>query len=258
MLGKRYIIIICFLILFVGIKKVRGEEISDPNDWETRIELSYASTSGASDTTTLSGKLNMKKDNGKTRYFLRGNAQYGDTYNSVNKTHEVILNKWLLNSRCEKMITNRLFGFSSISYIDNESFGYDYNILAGSGCGYDIINTKEHRLKGLLSVVYSYDCFMELENNDKIDKYGSDKIAVEYTWNISENLVFRKIIDYLHSFKDNDKYFINSEAEFEIKVNTSVSLGFGAIINYQNNPPSSEQDINCTEKTFLTSIIINL
>lgn len=261
MLTRRYIIIICFLILFARIKQVKASEINEINNWKTHIELSYANTSGTIGTQTLLGKLNMKKENEKTRYFLKGNVQYGDTYNSTNKTREIILNKWLLDGRHERMFTDRLFVFSSINYIDNEFFGYDYNVLVGSGVGYDIIKTERHYLKGLLSALYSYDCFIELENNNnnnKVDKYGSDKIAINYIWTISENLIFKKNVDYLHSFEDNEKYFINSETAFEVKINTFLSLGIGCIINYQNDPPFSSKVIKCTEKTFLTSLIINL
>jgi len=258
MFRRQYIIMICFLLLFVRINKVYGKELNEINDWETRIELSYMNNSGAIGTQTLLGKINIKKENEKTRYFLKGNTQYGETYNSTNKSHEIILNKWLIDTRYERMFTNKLFGFSSINYFDNDFSGYDYNILIGSGCGYDIIKTKKHYLKGLLSTLYSYDCFMELENNNKIDKYGSEKIAIDYTFNISEDFTFKEIVDYLHSFKNNEKYFINSETALEVKINTFLSLGFGYIINYQNNPPSSQKDINCTEKTFTTSIIINL
>ena len=258
MLKKYCILIICFLILFVSIVSVHAEEISDPNGWETRAEFSYAGTAGVIDTATALGKFNMKKDNGKTRYFLNGNIQYSDVYGGVDGKHEVLSDKWLLGAKREKMITDNLFYYSSVNYDENEFFGYAHSALIASGCGCDIINTDKHYLKGIIGVVYSYDYLKESENNSKEKKYGSDQIGIEYTWNAMENLMFKNNIDYLHSLENNDKYFINAETSVEVRISTSMSLGFGVTINYQNDLPDSRQDAKCSERIFSTSIIFDL
>jgi len=274
--------IICFLILFIGIKEIQGKEINEinslsnfiecsiceeydwfpghkcPPQWKKHIELSYINISGTTITQTLSGKLDIRKENKRNRYFIKSNIRYGENYDNDSKTCEKIVNKWSLNGKYEKIFTGKLFGFLSINYIDDEFSGYNYRALIGPGCGYDIVKTKRHYLKGLLSTLYSYDRFIKLEDNKKSDSYGSGKMAVDYIWHLSKNLTFKEMADYLHSFEDNEKYFINSETVFEIKINTFMSFGLSYIVNYQNDLPSSYKDIKHTEKTFLTSIIIDL
>ena len=258
MLGKRYIAIICFLILFVGIGSVHAEEMNDPNGWETRAEFSYAGTTGVIDTATALGKFSMKKDNGNTRYFLRGDIQYSDSYGGSMGKHEVLSDKWIMGAKREKMITDNLFYYSSVDYDENEFFGYAHSALVASGCGCDIVKTNKHYLKGLMGIVYSYDYLTEAENNSKEKKYGSDQIIVEYIWNATEDLVFKNNIEYLHSLENADKYFVNTDTIVEVRVSDSMSLGFGVTINYQNDLPNSKQDVSCTEKIFSTSIIFDL
>jgi putative salt-induced outer membrane protein len=235
----------------MGTEEIKGKT----TNWKTHAEFSYINISGIVATHNLLGKFNIKKENKKNRYFLKSNIQYGENYNDINKVYEKTINKWLLNCRYERIFVERLFGFLSINYIDNEFSGYDYNILIGPGCGYDIVKIKKHNLKGFLSTIYIYDRFTELEDNKKFDSYGSRKITIDYIWNITEDFILKKNIDYSHSFENSKKYFINSEIALELKMNTFIFLGLSYNIAYKNNTP---KDIKNSEKTFLTSIIIDL
>lgn len=256
---KKYIgIIACSLFLFIGVKNIYGENIKKEEKWKTRGEFSYINTNGIKNSQIISSNIKTKKETKKVRHYMNTNIQYGEHYNKINNTYEKIMNKWVLNYRYERMFSEKLFYFSSINYIKNEFSSYYYNILAGPGCGYDIVKTKKHYLKLLLSTLYVYDNFKELENNNKEDSYSSEKAAIKYTWYISEDFLFKNNIDYLHSFKENKKYIINSETVFEIKMNNYMSLGLSYILFYENDTFSYYQSKNYTEKTFLTSIIIDL
>jgi putative salt-induced outer membrane protein len=70
-----------------------------------------------------------------------------------------------------------------------------------------------------------------------------------------ENLRFRENADYLVSFEDTDKYFINSETALEVKISEDFSLGVSYITAYQNQLPSPE--LKHTDTTFLSSLIID-
>lgn len=254
---KRYvfiIIILYFVILFALINITYGDTIEKTNNWKTCAEFSYMNISGTTTSQSLFGRLNLKKEDKKTKNFIKGNIQYNENY--INKTYEKTINKWLLDYRYEKKITEKIFGFSSISYIDNEFSGYNYNIIIGPGFGYNVIKTKNHYLKGLLSIPYSYNRFAELENGNRSDLYSSGKITINYTWQISNNFTFKEIVDHSNSFENNKKYFINSETILKIKINTFLSLGLNYIVKYQNYLPS--QNIRHTEKDFLILIIIDL
>lgn len=111
-------------------------------------------------------------------------------------------------------------------------------MTAGPGLGYDFIKTKGHQLKGLVSVLYSYDKFSEGDKDPK--SYVAGKAAINYAWHILENLRFKENAGYHVSFEDTDTYFINSETALEVKVNGTVSLGLSYAIAYQHKPPSPD------------------
>lgn len=245
---KKSLIVFCFICLIcAGVLEAETKERRDVTAWKTRIEFSYINTSGNTDTQTLGGKLGLDRAGRLNRLFIKGNILY-----SENKDEETA-NRWSLDSRWERTVTERLFGFLSAGYLDDKFSGYDYRITVGPGLGYDLLNTKVHQLKGLVSILYEYERFIE-EGKDP-DSYASGKTAINYVWHILENLRLKENADYSVSFEDMDKYFINAETTFEIKINTYLSLGMSYLIAYQNLLPSD--DIKHTDTTFLTTLIID-
>jgi len=242
-------LIVCFSLgaVLTGAIAVQAEEQKDQATWKTRIELSYVTTSGNTDTETLSGKLEAKKEEEINRYFLKGRGLRAEDKG------EEIANKWLLDGRWERVLREKLFGFVTASYLKDKFSGYDYRITGGPGLGYDLIKTATHGLKGLISILYSYDKYTEADKRS--DSYISRKLAINYVWLIRENLRFKENADYLVSFEDSDRYFINSETALEVKVNGTVSLGLSYAIAYQHKPPSP--DIEDTDQILLTSLIID-
>ncbi len=108
-------------------------------------------------------------------------------------------------------------------------------------------------MKGLVSGLYNYDSFSKGTQNS--DSYATGKAAVYYLWQILDNLRFKEDADYLISFENGDKYFINSETAIEVKIKGNVSLGVSYVVNYQNMLPSPE--LKHTDTTFRTSLVID-
>ncbi len=241
------IVCLSLTILLISTATINAGEKKDPAAWKMRIELSYVTTSGNTDTQTLSGKLGAEKKGELYRHILKGN------FLRAEDRGEETANKWLLEGRSERVLKERLFAFLTASYLQDKFSGYDYRMSAGPGLGYDFIKTEEHELKGLMSVLHSRDKFSEADKGS--DSYISGKAAMYYIWNILENLRFKQNADCLISFEDMDTYFINSETALEVKVNGNVSLGVSYSIAYQNKPPFPE--IERTDTIFLASLIID-
>ena len=228
-------------------RNARAEDEMDQAPWKTRIEFSYVTASGNTDTQTLSGKLDAKKEEEIHRYYLKGTVLHAE------ERGEETANKLLLDGRWERVLREKLFGFVTASYLEDKFSGYDYRMAGGPGLGYDLVRTEEHKLKCLISAIYSYDRYYEGDKDT--DSYISGKATIYYEWEILKNLRFKENADYLVSFEDSDKYFVNSETALELKVNGSVSLGMSYTIAYQNKPPFP--DIEHTDKVFLISLIVD-
>ena len=217
------------------------------SSWKTHVELSYVATNGNTDTQTFAAKLESKLEGEISRYFVKASGLYAKS------NDQETANQWLLNGRYEKILTKKMFAFVDATYLADKFSGYDYRVSVGPGIGYDIIKSERHDLKGLFSVLYYYDKFSE--GTDSSDSYAAGKGEINYRWQIRENLKFKEDANFVISFNDTDKYFLNSETGIETKINNNISLGVSYKIAYQNQLPAP--DVKHTDTTFLTSLIID-
>ncbi len=235
-------------ILAIGVGGSVYAADQKPAEWKTHIELSYVVTSGNTDTQTFASKAEVKKEEQVNRYYIKFEGLYAKNNGSETA------NKWNLNGRWERTISERMFGFLTANYLADKFSGYDYRLSLGPGLGYDIIKNEKHQLKGLATLSYYYDKFAP-GSTDSSDSYAAGDFALNYRWQIQQNLKFKFDGDYLVSFSDTDKYFVNAEAGIESKINGHVSLGVSYKVAYQNQLPSS--GLKHTDTTFLTSLVVD-
>jgi putative salt-induced outer membrane protein len=245
MRSKCFVFIIC-LVLF-KVSHLWAEELEKEHLWKTRAEISYVKTSGNTDTQTFAGKLKTVKESPVNRFFFTGNFLY-----ARNRERETS-NKLSIDGRWERVFTKRFYGLLAVGYLRDRFSGYEYRIFGGPGIGYDFIKTEHHKLQGLLSLSYYHDQF---SIGEKIrDDYFSGRAIGKYEWRIRENLKLKETLEYSISFKETDKYFIDSETAVEVKINRLFSIGISYVVNYQNQLPSPK--LKHIDTTFLTTLIID-
>jgi putative salt-induced outer membrane protein len=239
--------VLLFLISICIVPNIHAEEMQNEGQWKIRTEISLADTSGNTDIQTISGKLEIKKEGPINRYFLNGRIL------QVKDRDRETSNKVSSEARWERGITERLFALLSAGYIRDIFSGYEYRLFGGPGMGYTFIDTGVHRLQWLISSIYYHDEFSgEVKGSDD---YLAGKTTLKYEWKILENLKFKETLDSYISFKNKDKYFVDSESAIEVKVNKSVSIGINYVVNYQNILPAP--GVEHTDTTFLTTLIID-
>jgi putative salt-induced outer membrane protein len=237
---------VLFLVLF-SVHKSPAEEGPAGEPVKLRVEFSFVTTSGNTETQTASGKLSLKKEWVVNRLFLEGSllqAESGDRETA---------NRMAASSRYERVLTERLFGTVEAGYFRDKFSGYDFRVFAGPGAGYDFIRTERHRLKGLVAVLYYYDEFSDDERG--FDDYPGARASAKYEWDVLENLKFSQTVDLSVSLEDTERSFIDSVTSAEVKIKGPFSLGVSYIVNYQNEPPAP--DIEETDTTLLTSLMID-
>lgn len=210
-----------------------------------RVELSYVSTSGNTDSQTLAGKLTVEKEVSANRYFFSGNVLFEEN-NAVETSNRVFL-----EGRFERVLSGRLFVLLSTGYIMDKFSGYKYRLYGGPGAGYDLLDTKKHKLQSLLSFVYSYDEFSV--GDAESDNYITGKATGKYQYIVQKNFKLKETVNYFVSLEKTKKYFFDSETAVEIKINKLLSLGISYLVKYQNLLPSAK--VKRTDTTFLTTLI---
>ena len=245
---RKVMVILCVGVFFAATAvSSHAQQGGEVPQWKVRTELSYTNSSGNSDSETLAAKVGVKREEELNRYYLDGSV-----FKTENDSDETA-NRWVVDGRYERVIRDRLFGFGEAYYIKDKFSGYKYRYGFGPGVGYDFIRTDNHSLKGLFSILYSYDRYSI--GTEASDDYFAGKAGIKYKWRIMENLTFGENAYYLFSFDDADQYFLNSETTHEVKISDMVSLGVSYIIAYQNEPPSPLFDD--TDRIFLTSLIVD-
>ena len=243
----RFILISFILVTSFSLSSVQADELPEGKSWKTRIEISYAQTSGNTDTQTFAGTLGMNNQDLVNRYFLNGNVLLAES------DGEETSNKISLKGRWERIFSERFFGLLSSGYSRDKFSGFEYRVFGGPGIGYDLIKTDMHKLQWLLSFLYYRDEFSV--GDEGSDSYQTGKVSAKYEWQIQGNVKLKETLDYFVSLKDTDRSFIDSVTSVEVKINRTISLGVSYTINYQNKPPSP--DLNNSDVTFLTKLIFD-
>lgn len=231
-------------VLFIS-SNLLAEDPGKVAVWGTRAELSFVNTSGNTDTQTLSGKIEMERKRDVNRYFLTGKILH------ARDNDQETSNKFSVDARYERNMTEKLFSLFSTGYLRGRFSGYEYRVFGGPGIGFSFIETKIQKLQILISTVYYHDKFSQRGKGS--DNYLTGKASAKYEWKILENLKFKEILDYFISFEGAGKYFIDSEAALQVRINKSLSLGISYLVNYQNFLPSPV--IQHTDTAFLTTVI---
>ena len=231
------------LILFVPLG-IQAQE----KTWERRAEFSYVQTTGNSRSETASFKLDVNGKGEKNRVFMRL------LYLLMRDEGQQKANKLSSGIRYERIFTGRLFGFIDTGYLRDRFAGFEHRMSAGSGIGYDVMTGGRHVLKSLVSGMYVYENYA-ISNHDT-DRFATLKLALNYGWNIKENVSFHANGNYSVSLKDREKYYINAESSLSVGINSRLSLGISYLVNYQNLVPAP--NIRSTDTSFLTSLIVSL
>jgi putative salt-induced outer membrane protein len=240
-------VFICFLIALLSDAHA-DEQLHKEVSWQTRLELSYAQTSGNTDTQTFAGALEMHRPGPINRFFVNSSILRAES------DGEETANKFSADGRWERIFTERFFGLLTTGFSRDTFSGYDYRVFGGPGIGYDLIKRERHKLQGLLSFLYYHDEF-SVSGKDS-EGYLTVKVTAKYEWQIRDNLKLKETFDYFVSLKETERSFVDSITSVEVKINKALSIGVSYTVNYQNKPPSS--DLENTDTTLLTKLIVDL
>ena len=238
-----------FLVFFspVFFPSVDAEEPAEEGPWSGRVGLSYVNTSGNTDTETFASRLGLEREGKIHNFLFRGDALFAES--DGEKTSDKIY----FEGGWERFLSKKVFTLLSGGFSRDKFSGYEYRLFSGPGVGVEFVKNEKRELRGFFSLVYYRDKF-SIGGRDT-DDYFTGKLATSYSWNISENLKLGENLSYLASVERSGRYFIDSETALEVKINRFLSLGVGYLIDYQNDPPST--DLKKTDTMFLTNLILD-
>ena len=212
-------------------------------DIDKHLELSYVQTSGNTNTTTFSSKLEGTAALSDTESIkAKGSMLYNENENSTSA------NKYNLELDYNHMITKKLYSNIGINYIKDELSDYDYRLNFGPGLGYKFLEDKTQTLDIQGGLDYAYDRY----NNGLKDDYLAGRTELNYKYRFSKSVEFKQMLSYLASFEDSEKYFAVSDSAIGVKMTQNLSLGVSYNMDYTNKTEKEKLDTK-----FLTSLIVD-
>ncbi len=212
-------------------------------DVDKHLELSYVQTSGNTNTTTFSSKLQGTAALSAIESIkAKGNILYSENGENTSA------NKYNIELDYNHMINEKLYSYMGINYIKDELSDYDYRLNIGPGLGYKLIEDEVQTVDIQGGLDYAYDKY----KNSTKDNYMAGRTELNYKYRFSPNLEFKQMLSYLASFEDANKYFVVSDSALEVNMTKNLSLGVSYNMDYTNQTEKEKLD-----KKFLTSLIVD-
>ena len=212
-------------------------------DVDKHLELSYVQTSGNTNTTTFSSKLQgTTAFNDTDSLKAKGSILYSESEKDTSA------NKYNLELDYNHMINQKLYSYVGINYIKDQLSDYDYRLDIGPGLGYKILEDETQTIDIQGGLDYAYDKYKDGSK----DAYVAGKTELNYKYRFNQNMEFKQMLSYLGSFEDSEKYFAVSDSALGVKMIQNLSLGISYNLDYSNKTEKEKLD-----KKFLTSLIVD-
>ena len=223
------------------------EETAEAGGWAHRLELSFVSTTGNTQTRSLAGKLESRGEIGRNRLFFTASliAQGSDGQETANQSG--------LNGRIERKLNDRLFALFEIFAERDEFSGYEYRISGGPGLGVDLFEREWIELKTYASAVYYYDRFSVGEIS--LDSYLGVKFTFDSIFRLQDNLDLKNDFNVFSSTAGQANVLIDNASSLTVKINNYLGIGLSYIIKFDNSPPTAE--IEKMNTTFFSSLVVS-
>ena len=210
---------------------------------DKHLELSYVETSGNTNTTTFSSKLQGIAALSDTESIkAKGSILYSESDENTSA------NKYNVELDYNHMINKKLYSYMGINYIKDQLSDYDYRLDIGPGLGYKILEDETQTVDIQGGLDYAYDKY----NDGLKDNYLAGRTELNYKYTFSQSIEFKQMLSYLVSFEDGEKYFAVSDSAIGVKMTQNLSLGVSYNMDYTNKTEKEKLDTK-----FLTSLIID-
>lgn len=212
-------------------------------DVDKHLELSYVQTSGNSNTSTFSTKLEASTAlSERSNFRAKGNILYSENNNNSSA------NKYDIELDYNYMLSDKIYSYYGVNYLKDQFSDYDYRINTGPGLGYKLLDSKEQTIDLQGGLDYAIDQY----STGIKDEYVATRAEVNYRYRINDNLKVKQMLNYLVSIEDNDKYFMASDTSLSVKMTDNLSLGVSYRIDYVNQTSKEHAD-----RKLLTSLIVD-
>ena len=113
-----------------------AQDEDPPKGWTGEGQLGAGITTGNTDTVDISVGAKLARQYERWKVSLNGGYDFGQVDGVDNRS------RWYVGANAQRDITDRLYGFTNVSYEQDEFSGFDSRLFLGVGAGYHIYKEK--------------------------------------------------------------------------------------------------------------------
>lgn len=257
------------------------ESEEEKRPWTNVTELSVASTSGNSEGTTYSFKNDYAYawDNANFTFKLGGFRADSVTFNRFatgtlddfviveEKDRETTAEKYFLNLKYDRQITEKFFWFTGLDWDRNEFAGIDNRYSASAGVGNIWVDADRQKFRTDYGIQYTKeDLIFEQPGFD--DSYASAIASYKWFQAIGASSSFKQDFKFNLNLDDTDDWRMELDNGFTTSISDKVALKLGLLLLFDNQPaftrvPLQNTDLSVPlelddlDTVFTTSLVIN-
>jgi putative salt-induced outer membrane protein YdiY len=236
---------IIFIFGFMA-AQIQAEETKEDKRWKDEAELSFVSTGGNTETTTLSAKnLLLYQFSDK----LKGEWKIAALKSE--EENETTAERYSTDLKFSLQFAERMYGAVAAGWLKDEFSGFDARYYAGPLLGYKFMVGPNHFLLGEGGLNFAKEEYTDDTDSDFLEGRAFGR----YEYVFTEKTKFSQSVEYLHDFDDTDNYKINSETALITALADDFALKTTYEVRYKHRPIPVNLD---TTDTLLTvALVVN-
>lgn len=174
-----------FIVFSMGVI-ASTQALAEP--WKGQADLGWLSNSGNSESTSLNAQLGLEKETEKWKHSAKLSAS-GNTSENDAGDDETTSEKYALNLKSDRNLSERSYLFGVADYTDDRFSGYEFQGSVGFGFGYKVIAEEDMTLMFELGPTYSHSHISPDNRILGASAHVEDvnyRIGEGFTWNFSE------------------------------------------------------------------------
>jgi putative salt-induced outer membrane protein len=242
---KVWLTTIIFIFGFM-VTQIQAEETKEDKRWKDEAELSFVSTGGNSETTTLSAKnLLLYKFSEKLtgEWKIAALESEDDDKTTAERYSTDLKFSW--------QFAERMYGAVTAGWLKDEFSGFDARYYAGPLLGYKFMVGPKHFLFGEGGVNFAKEEYTDDTDNDFLEGRAFGK----YEYVFTEKTKFSQSAEYLHDFDDTDNYKINSETALITALAGNFALKTSYEVRYNHRP--IPENLDTTDTLLTVALVVN-
>lgn len=200
---------------------------TEPSLWSGSGEISYVSTSGNTDTSTLGTAFDLLYQP-RPVWSAELKAAFVDSENQGEQTARALTALLGVNRDLRETLTT----YARAAYLQNRFAGIDRRLTYEAGLGWDVIETDRQALRLEAGLGHTQE-----ERIDSPDvSFASGRTGANYRWNFSETSSFNEELSLLMNLESGGDYRILNVASIQAGLTSIFSLKVSHALSYVAEP----------------------